>query len=168
MEQDEQRDERICPVCETPLPDDPGVRRCPRCGARALPWTRGRSLELSVVLFNARLAGIMAGAFVAMLGLLVLGYSIPIPWGVALAALALPVLGYIVFGGVARIIPSSWRVDYMAAMLTLNIALLVAVIAGIIGLTNPMTLIGIAALTAIVSWRFIRRVVGDSAYARQE
>ncbi|MFW6156508.1 MAG: hypothetical protein ACOC7J_04240 [Armatimonadota bacterium] len=67
MAPDERANEDVCPVCGTQLPEEPGVRRCPRCGARALAWRAEEPLAAPVVLFNARLAGIMAGVFTAML-----------------------------------------------------------------------------------------------------
>ncbi len=158
----ERPDGRVCPVCETELPPQPNLRRCPRCGARALAWVAERPLEQPVVLFNARIAGIMAGVFVAMLALLVLGYRFPIPWGVALIAMALPVAGYVIFGAAARKLPPSWRTQYMVGVLALNAGLLVAAIAGLAGVTHPMSLIGIVALVAALSWRGIRHAVTQS------
>ncbi|MBD3291773.1 MAG: hypothetical protein GF393_02550 [Armatimonadia bacterium] len=155
-------DERTCPVCDTRLPDDPAVRRCPRCGARALLWAEDRQPEQGVVLFNARLAGIMAGALVAMLGLLLLGYRFPIPWGVAITALALPVGGYIAFGETARTVPRSWRTHYLVGVLALNAGLLAATIAAVMGLMQLLPLLAIAIGLAGLVWPIIRRAVTES------
>jgi len=162
MVPDERADERVCPVCETELPRQRHVRRCPRCGARALPWATEKPVSEAVVLFNARLAGIMAGVFIAMLALLVMGYRFPIPWGVALIALALPVAGYVGFGAAARKVPRSWRTQYLVGVLALNAGLLVTAIAGLAGVTHPFTLILITVLVAALSWRGIRRAVTQS------
>jgi hypothetical protein len=162
MSPEESPDERTCPVCDTPLPRDPSVRRCPSCGARAIAWIRQRQLDSPVVLFNARLAGIMAGIFVGMLALLVLGYRFPLPWAIALAAMSLPVAGYIAFGELARKVPASWRTQYMVGVLSLNAGLLAALIAGVIGLTHPIPLTGITAVVAVLTWPIIRRAVTSS------
>jgi hypothetical protein len=167
MSPDERPEERVCPVCETRLPDDPAVRRCPRCGARALQWARQQPLGQGVVLFNARLAGMMAGAFVAMLSLLVLGYRFPIPWQVAFIAIALPVAGYIAFGALAVTVPRSWRTQYMVGVLAFTTGLLVATIAGLVGILNPLTLLGITAAVTALVWPMIRRAVTDSMSDQQ-
>ncbi len=168
MKHDEQTDNRICPVCETPLPDDPGVRRCPRCGARALAWATERPLELPVVLFNARLAGVIAGVLVAMLTLLVLGYRFPLPWGVALIALALPLAGYITLGSVAQTVPASWRTQYMAGVLALDAGLLAGLIAGVVGLVHPAPLAAVVGIVAMLTWPFIHRAVTASTRSEKE
>lgn len=162
MSPDERPDERICPVCETRLPRDSSVRICPRCGARALHWARERPLDMGVVLFNARLAGIMAGVFIAMLALLVMGYRFPIPWGVAVGAMALPVAGYIGFGAVARKVPRSWRTQYMVGTLALNAGLLAATVTAVVGLLRPVPLAAIVAGVTALVWPLISRAVTDS------
>jgi len=162
MAPDESPHERTCPVCETRLPRDPAVRRCPRCGARALQWAQDRPLEQAVVLFNARLAGVMAGVFMAMLALLLTGYRFPIPWGVALAALALPVGGYIAFGEAARQVPRSWRTHYLVAVLALNAGLLAATVAGVMGLMSLLPLIVVTVGTGALVWPVIRGAVTNS------
>ena len=85
--------EHICPVCGRGLGSSPDLRRCPHCGARAL-WRSGRTaLDLSLVLFNARLCGIMAGIQAGLIALVAGGYRMPVPtWLVAVTAL-LPVAG---------------------------------------------------------------------------
>jgi hypothetical protein len=163
MSPDQSPDERICPVCETKLPNSPSVRRCPNCGAKALPWAREQPLPRAVVLFNARLAGIMAGVFVAMLALLLLGYRFPIPWGVALVAVSLPVLGYVGFGAVARVVPSSWRTQYMVGALALNGGLLTAMVAAVMGLVQVLPLLGITVGVAALVWPVIHRAVAESS-----
>jgi hypothetical protein len=162
MKPDERANQDVCPVCGTVLPKAPGVRRCPRCGARALAWRTEEPLEMPVVLFNARLAGIMAGIFTAMLALLVLGYRFPLPWGVALVAMALPVAGYITFGGGAQKVPASWRTQYLAGVLALDAGLLAAVVAGVMGLTGPMLLLAVTGAVCVLTWSYIRRAVTAS------
>ncbi|MFW6437728.1 MAG: hypothetical protein ACOCZ7_01835 [Armatimonadota bacterium] len=124
-----------------------------------IEWGAERPIAEAVVLFNARLAGIMAGVFVAMLSLLVLGYRFPIPWGVALVAFSLPIAGYIGFGGAARKVPASWRTHYLVGVLALNAGLLIAAVAGLAGVTHPASLIAITAVVAALSWRPILRAV---------
>jgi hypothetical protein len=162
MAPEQSPDERTCPVCETRLPDDPAVRRCPRCGAKALLWARERPLEQAVVLFNARLAGIMAGALASMLALLLLGYRFPIPWGVALVAVSLPVAGYIAFGTMARNVPRSWRTHYLVAVLALNAGLLMATVVALMGLMKVLPLLAIAVGTGALVWPVIKRAVSAS------
>ena len=163
MSRDECPDGRTCPVCGTRLPDEPGIRRCPRCGARALGWAAERPPEWGIVLFNARLSGIMAGLFLAMIGLLLMGYRFPVPWQAASIAMALPVAGYILFSAGARKVPRSWRTHYLVGVLALNAGLLVATMAAIVGLLVPLTLAGVAAAVAAAVSPLIRRAVAASA-----
>lgn len=168
MKPDESPEERTCPVCGTRLPDDADLRRCPRCGARALPWAPERPLPKAVVLFNARLAGIMGGVLFAMLSLLVLGYRFPIPWGVALVTIALPIGGYVAFGSLARKVPTSWRTQYMVSVLAANAGLLAATIAAVLGLIRPVPLLVIIAAGAAVTWPVIHRAVTESNRGENE
>ncbi len=167
MAPDERANKDVCPVCGTQLPEEPGVRRCPRCGARAIAWRPEQPLDEPVVLFNARLAGIMAGVFTSMLALLVLGYRFPLPWGVALITLALPVAGYVVFGTVAQKVPASWRTQYLAGVLALDAGLLTAVFVSVMGLTSPTALLVIVAVVCALSWRHIARAVASSQRKEQ-
>ncbi len=148
-----------CPVCDAPVPEEAALRRCPRCGARLLSWARQRPLDYGIVLFNARIGGVTAGAFIAMLGLLLLGYRVPLPWVVAVVALALPVSGYILLGRTAQIIPPSWRLQYLVAILALNAGLLAATVLSVLDLVRipgiALTIVAVAALT----WPIIRKAV---------
>lgn len=157
---DEPRQDR-CPVCGTPLPDDRRMRRCPRCGARIL-WRQADvepQVEFGVVLFNGRLCGIMAGIQLGMIGLLVTGYRIPLPWAVALIVLSLPVAGYIAAGAAVRAAPPSWRTGLLVFVLALNAGLLAALIMAVLGLFDPLVLAGITVAVAAGVSRFIRRAV---------
>ncbi len=162
MRQDESPQERTCPVCGTKLPDAPSVRRCPNCGAKALQWKQRPQPDAGTVLFNARIAGIMAGGFLAMTGLLVLGYRFPLPWYVALTALALPIAGYAALGAVAERIPRSWRTHYLVGVLAADAGLLTATVLAVMGFVAALPLLGIAAGVAVVMWPFIRRAVAGS------
>lgn len=155
-------EERRCPVCQTRLSDAPSVRRCPKCGARALQWAQRPQPEPGTVLFNARLAGIMAGGFVSMMGLLILGYRFPLPWLVALIAIALPVAGYFGLGVLALKVPRSWRTHYLVGVLAADAGLLVATTVAVMGVLAPLTLLGIAAGVAAVAWAPIHRAVRHS------
>ncbi len=136
---------RRCPVCGAGLPDDRAMRRCPRCGARTL-WTSAEAAPApGVVLFNARLCGIMAGIQVGMIALLVGGYHLPLPWGTVLIVVALPVLGYAIAGEVAHRVPQSSRAGFLVIVVALNAGLLAALIAAILGLLDPVALGVIAA-----------------------
>jgi len=138
-------DRRHCPVCGAGLPSGRKVRRCPSCGARAL-WTEAEPAPApGVVLFNARLCGIMAGVQVGMIALLLAGYRLPIPWGVALIVVALPVAGYAIAGEVARHVPEDRRAGFLVGVVALNVGLLAALIAAILGLLDPVALAVIAA-----------------------
>jgi len=120
------------------------------------------------VLFNARLCGIMAGIQVGMIALLVAGYRVPIPWGVGLAVAALPVLGYLLAGEVARRAPAAWRASLLVGPLALNAGLLVALIAAILGMTDPVVLAGVAAGAAALLAPLIRRPVTGGARSRDD
>lgn len=145
-----------CPVCGTKLPPEAG-RRCPRCGARILWRPEAPAVDVGLALFNLRLCGIMAGVQAAMLGLLFAGYRLPIPWGVALVIAALPVVGYVLAGELFRLAPASWRLSLLAGGLALNAGLLVALIATLLGLTEPLTLAGITAGVMALTAPLIRR-----------
>jgi len=141
----EDADRRHCPVCGAGLPEGRTLRRCPSCGARVL-WTEAEPAPApGVVLFNARLCGIMAGIQVGMIALLLAGYRLPIPWGVALIVVALPVAGYVIAGEVARHVPEHRRAGFLVAVVALNAGLLAAVIAAILGLVDPVALALVAA-----------------------
>lgn len=147
-----------CPVCGTELPPETG-RRCPRCGARTLWRPRASPVDIGMALFNLRLCGIMAGIQTAMLGLLLAGYQLPIPWGVAALAAALPVVGYLAAGELAQRAPSTWRMPLLAGALALNAGLMTALIAAIVGLSEPVTLAGLVAGVTILTAPLIRRSV---------
>ena len=97
-----------------------------------------------------------------MLGLLILGYRFPLPWGVAAVAVGLPVAGYIVFSIGAWKVPASWRTQYMVTVLVLNAGLLAATITAVAGLIRPIPLIGIIAGVGALTWAPIRRAVTES------
>ncbi len=138
-------DRRHCPVCGASLPDGRTLRRCPRCGARSL-WAEAEPAPApGMVLFNARLCGIMAGIQVGMIALLLAGCRLPIPWGVALIVVALPVAGYLIAGQMARHVPEHGRAGFLVSVVALNAGLLAAVIAAILGLMDPVALALVAA-----------------------
>lgn len=147
-----------CPVCGTELIREAG-RRCPRCGARTLWRAHAPVFDVGMTLFNLRLCGIMAGIQIAMLGLLLGGYRLPIPWGVALLAAAAPVAGYVMAGELARRAPRSWRAAALAGGLALNGGLLIALIAAVVGVTAPLTLAGLAVGVAALTMPLIRRAI---------
>ena len=162
MQPDTSPEERRCPVCQTKMPDDLDMRRCPRCGARALQWVRERPYDRGVVLLNARIGGLTAGGFVAMMALLLLGYRFPLPWGVVLSALALPVAGYVLLGQGAQKVPPTWRKHYLIGVLALNAGLLVASMAAVIGLLALPVLVGIVIGTGALVWPIVRAAVTAS------
>lgn len=147
-----------CPVCGTELIPEVG-RRCLRCGARTLWRPQAPDIDVGMTLFNLRLCGIMAGIQIAMLGLLLAGYRLPIPWGVALLAAAAPVAGYVIAGELARRAPGSRRAAVLAGGLALNGGLLVALIAAILGLSEPLTLAGLALGAAALITPLLRRAI---------
>ncbi len=156
-------EERECPVCQTRMPDGLDMRRCPRCGARVLHWAGERPYDRGIVLFNARIGGLTAGAFVSMMTLLLLGYRFPLPWGVVLIALALPVAGYVLLGEGAQKVPPTWRTHYLVGVLALNAGLLAASMAAVIGLLALPALAGIVAAVGTLAWPVIRAAVTASA-----
>jgi len=147
-----------CPVCGTELTPETG-RRCPRCGARTLWHPRPSAIDPGVALFNLRLCGIMAGIQVAMLALLLAGYRLPIPWVVAMVAAALPVLGYVLASELTHRVPAPWRASLLAGGLALNGGLLIALIAAIMGLGDPIVIAGVAVGIALLTMPLIRRAV---------
>ncbi|HCA46489.1 MAG TPA: hypothetical protein DEP45_03730 [Armatimonadetes bacterium] len=151
--------EQRCPVCTTDLPAETGLRRCPRCGARLLSWRWQRPLDYGIVLFNARVGGVTAGAFIAMLGLLLLGYRVPLPWAVAAIALALPMSGYLLLGEGARIIPQSWRLHYLVAVLSTNAGLLTATVLSVLDLVRMPGVALTTVVVAALAWPIIRKAV---------
>ena len=173
----------VCPVCGGGLPQAGHVRRCPTCGARIL-WQRarattglGRSVLLQqpaassqhpsfgVVLFNSRLCGIIAGIEVAMLLLLTSGYRIPLPWGLALSAAALPVIGYLAAGAVAQRLQPEARRGYLIFLMSCNAGLLAALIVAVAAPCGTGILLAIAVGAGVLSARFISSVVPrDSEY----
>lgn len=148
-----------CPVCGTEMPDDPKRRRCARCGARLLRWVEERPCDRGIVLFNARIGGLTAGAFIAMMGLLLLGYRVPLTWGIAVIALALPFVGYALFGEGAKAVPRSWRTHYLVGVLALNAGLLIAAMAAVLGLLSVPALAATVPVVAAVAWPLIHRAV---------
>lgn len=158
-------EEPLCPVCATRMPESPGVRRCPRCGARALRWRAEPPCDPGVVLFNARIGGLTAGALIAMVALVLLGYRLPLPWEVVLAALACPIGGYILLGAGAQKVPPSWRTHYLVGVLAVNAGLLMASIGAVIGLVSLPALAGIVAGVAALTWPLIRRAVTEGGTA---
>ncbi len=155
----------VCPVCGGGLPQAGHVRRCPTCGARML-WQRPRATTgLGVVLFNSRLCGIIGGIEVAMLLLLTSGYRIPLPWGLALSAAALPVIGYLAAGAVAQRLQPEARRGYLIFLMSCNAGLLAALIVAVAAPCGTGILLAIAVGAGVLSARFISSVVpGDSEY----
>jgi len=148
-----------CPVCGAGLPSGRELRRCPSCGARAL-WTGAEPAPPpGVVLFNARLCGAMAGIQVGMIALLLAGYRLPIPWGVALIVVALPVAGYVIAGEFARHVPEGRRAGFLVGVVALNAGLLAALIAAILGVLDPAALGLVAAGVAVLLAPAIGRAV---------
>ncbi|MEA3401204.1 MAG: hypothetical protein U9R79_08185 [Armatimonadota bacterium] len=166
MKRIEDTERWTCPVCGTELPDDEHLRRCPRCGAKALWRRREPAVAYGVVLFNARLCGIMAGIQAGMIAVLVAGYRLPIPWGVALAVAALPVLGYWLAGFVAQRVPRSWRTGLLVWVLALNAGLLAALIVAVLGYMDPLALAAITVGVAAVLSHTIRKAVTHHASQR--
>ena len=161
MPPDPSPEEPVCPVCGTRMPGSPSVRRCPRCGARALRWQAEPPCDPGVVLFNARIGGLTAGALLAMMALVLLGYRLPLPWEVALAALACPIGGYVLLGEGAQKVPPSWRTHYLVGVLALNAGLLMASVVAVIGVVSLPALAGIVSGVAALTWPFIRRAVAE-------
>jgi hypothetical protein len=115
------------------------------------------------VLFNTRLCGIMAGIQIGMITLLLTGYRLPLPWGVALIVLAIPFVGYYVGGHAARRVPREWRSGLLVAALAVNAGLLVSLIIAVIGLSDPVALAAIAVGVALVVRPAIHRAVIQGA-----
>ncbi len=150
-----------CPVCGTALPTDNALRRCPRCGARILWTPSAPPLGAGVLLFNARLCGIMAGMQIGMIALLVAGYRLPLPWGVAMIVIALPITGYVLAGEMARRTPAHLRLSALVLVVASNAGLLVALTAAILGLLEPVTLAIIAGLVGALTAPCIRKAIKD-------
>lgn len=159
---DANTEEHICPVCGTQIAGDSRVRRCPRCRAKVL-WREGRTPEPPVdygtVLFNTRLCGIMAGIQVGMIALLLTGYRLPLPWGIALVMLASPFAGYYLASFAAASVPASWRTGLLVAALALNAGLMVALIGAVTGISDPIVLAAIAVGIGFAIRPFIERAV---------
>lgn len=115
-----------------------------------------------MLLFNARLCGIMAGMQIGMIALLVGGYRLPIPWGVAIIVVALPIAGYVLASEVARRTPAAWRLNMLVAVVAANAGLLAALTAAILGLVEPVALAIIAALVGGLTAPLIRKAIRDS------
>jgi len=115
------------------------------------------------VLFNARLCGIIAGIQVGMIGVLVAGYRLPIPWGVALVVTLLPVAGYLLAGWAVQSTPASWHPNLLVGGLSGNVGLLVALVAAILGAVDPAFLGGLTVVVAALLWPVIRRAVTASS-----
>ena len=151
--------ECACPVCGRRLPDARELRRCPSCGARLL-WRRTRPhLSLGIVLFNARLCGIVIGTEIGMTALLLLGYRLPLPYGVMLGAAALPVIAYLLAGAIAQKLLPEARRGYLLLLMSVAAGLLVALIAATLGISGASPLLTIAALAGVLSSRLISRHV---------
>ncbi|MGD9498235.1 MAG: hypothetical protein AB7Y46_18185 [Armatimonadota bacterium] len=116
-------------------------------------------MDAGVLLFNLRLCGIMAGLEVGMMGLLVAGYQVPVPWGAALCVAALPVLGYLLAGEMARRVAEQWRAALLVGALAVNAGLFAALCTAVLGATDPIVLAGIAAAVALLCVPAIRRAV---------
>ncbi len=167
MEPLEREESRRCPVCGTALPEQFTLRRCPNCGAKTL-WGRRESeprVDFGVVLFNARLCGIMAGIQLAMIALMLTGASHPV-WWVTLSMVGLPVLGYIAGGAAAQQVPRSWRTSLLVIVLALNAGLLAALISAVLGIYDILLLAGIvvgvgALLSGIIRTAITRRPHDD-------
>ena len=148
-----------CPVCGHGLPPHAGLRRCPGCGHRTL-WTQPRaSPSLGTVLFNARLCGIIIGIETSCIGFLGLGYRVPAPCGIVLAAAAVPLLTYLVAGAIAfRVAPESRR-EYVIFLLATAAGLLIALIAAVSGLSAPGLLLALAVAGGALAYRPLSRIV---------
>lgn len=148
-----------CPACGRGLGPSPELRRCPHCGARALWRRREPALDLPLVLFNARLCGIMAGIQVALIALLVGSRGPAPPPAVLWASLVLAAVGYVIAGAVAvRIAPTARR-GFLVLMAALNLGLLTALIAAELGLSEPVSLLGVTAFGTAASWPLVARAL---------
>ena len=134
-------------------------------------WKHGKRLpqaqpvEHGTVLFNTRLCGIMAGLQIAMIGLLLAGYRLPLPWGVAVIMLAAPFVGYYLAGLAVRLTLPAWRSGLLVGALTLNAGLLVALIFAVTGVSDPVILGGSAVFVAFLLRSIIHRAVVSVAAA---
>jgi len=157
--------DRTCPVCGRTLPTEQELRRCPGCGARLL-WRRPRpDAGTGIVLFNARLCGIIIGMETSMLALLALGYRLPLPYGVMIGAAALPVAAYLLTSATTRKVRPESRRGYLVFLMSAVVGLLVALMAATLGVSRPGLLLIIAALAGVLSSRLISRHVSfDDQY----
>lgn len=165
MQPNHNADARECPVCGTRLPRGAQHRRCPRCGAKKL-WSQQPEqppVDYGTVLFNTRLCGIMGGLQIGMIALLLTGYRLPLPWGVAVIMLATPFVGYYLGGLTARCVPRSWRVGLLVAALALNAGLVVALIAAVMVTPDPVVLAAIAVGVAFALKPLIHRAVAQGS-----
>ncbi len=161
----EAQDDRTCPVCGQTLPTEANLRRCPTCGAKLL-WRRPcPDAADGIVLFNARLCGIVIGMETSMLALLALGYRLPLPYGVMIGAAALPVAAYLLTSATTPKVRPESRRGYLVFLMSTVVGLLVALMAATLGVSGPGLLLMIAALAGVLSSRLISRHVSfDDEY----
>jgi len=148
-----------CPVCGRGLGFSPELRRCPHCGARALWRQREPALGLPLVLFNARLCGIMAGIQVALIALLIGSRGPTPPLALLWGSLVLAAAGYVIAGAVALRIAPPARRGLLVLMVALNLGLLMALIAAELGLSEPVSLLGVTALGTAATWPLVARAL---------
>lgn len=146
-----------CPVCGQTLATCPALRRCPRCGARTLWRNAEMGPPLPLVLFTARLCGVIAGIQVSLLLLLSGGYHLPLPLAVVGAAALLPLVGYALAGLGALHIAPEWRRGYLTLVLALDCGLLGALIIAQCGLAEPVSLLVATVLGTAAAWSPLSR-----------
>jgi len=159
MRREEDRLEQRCPVCGRGLPPSPVTRRCPGCGARTL-WQEGQGpLALPVALFNGRLCGIIIGVQVGLVIMLTVAAGQALAAPVVATCLLAGAAGYVVGGAIALRISPGNRRGYLVVMLSIIAGLTGALIAGIVGIGDPVALLGIAVALGVVSSPLISRAV---------
>ena len=94
-----------------------------------------------------------------LIALLLLGYRLPLPYGVVLAAAALPAGAYLLAGAVAPRISPDARKAYVVFLMSASAGLLVALIAATMGLSAVGLLLMVAVLAGVASSRLISRHV---------
>ncbi|MCD6360607.1 MAG: hypothetical protein J7M38_07025 [Armatimonadetes bacterium] len=159
MMPEESCDKRVCPVCGQGLPGESSTRRCPHCGARTLWSRRTSAAPLPLVLFNARLCGIMAGIQVGLISLLCGGYHVPVPPLPFAVSALMPIGAYVLAGAIAQRIAPEVRGGYLALVLALNAGLLAALASAELGLVEPVSLLAITALGTAAAWPLVARAL---------